>query len=392
MNNKINTLWAVLGSIAIILVFRVVGWIDNSWFGLGMVGAVFGVVLLQKIPETKLTIFTKVYLAWIIWVAILPMAQSSLAGSAPIIAQAMGDRRVYEDLRGGELTRPQMLKALLGYSRAINGIDDSVGLKIAARCAELQARGSQMSLSDLEQETDQIGQEINSYKEWRSKAGKPILEFPKPANFLQGTPPRRMFWSLGLMLAVAGVLLPATGYSKAAKAIWGLAAFFAVLFVFDRIIWGGIVSLSDVQNASAKTLYFAIGLGVIAVIALGHIFKRGALGWAVGILIVLLFVGYVGYQAIWGSGTIGNPPSSSVSSSRSLSPIVVDVAPDKLTSVSLPPGVKCKFKSPGDLTFVFPDGTSKIVRNGEKIDLGPIPSSTFSIRGTAGKVVFTPTQ
>lgn len=403
MNNKTSTLWAVVGSIVIILIFRIAGWIDNSWFGFGMAGAVFGALLLQKIPETKLTVFTKVYLVWLLWVAGLPMIQSSLASSAPITAEAMGDRRVYEDLRGAELTRPQMLNALLGYSRAINGIDDEVGLRIAQDCADLRTRSSRMSLSDLQKETEQIGQTIDGYKRWRSDAGRPITEdYRKPGDLLQGSPPRRLFWALGLMFAIAGVLLPATDHPKASKAVWGLAAFMAVLFVFDRIIWGGAVNITHaiagIQNASAKTMYFLIGLGVITIIGLGHAFGKKGLGWVVGLLLVLLFVGY---QAICGDvgSKIGNKfsgvPGASASTldgARSGNKYDFNVVPDKPTGwVHVPPGASFNwsYDGSGNIEFEFDNGKKIIIRNGEHKQLGILPSNNLRVKGSPGKIQIT---
>jgi len=403
MNNKLSALWAVLGSIAIVLVFRIAGWIDNSWFGFGIAGAVFGVVLLQKIPETKLTVFTKVYLVWLLWVAGLPMIQSSLTNSAPITAEAMGDRRIYEDLRGAELTRPQMLDALLGYSRAINGIDNEVGLRIAQRCNDLRSHSSRMSLSELQQATEQIGQEIDGYKRWRSDAGKPITEeYRKSGDLLQGSPPRRLFWALGLMFAIAGVLLPATDHPKASKAVWGLAAVMAVLFIFDRIIWGGAISITQsiasVQNASAKTLYFVIGLGVITIIALGHAFNKKGLGWVVGLLLVLLFVGYQAFVSDSG-GKIGARFSTSGASASTLDgarsgnaqTVTEYYANDRWTKVDLSnmPIQRLRWDSSTDIQLKLADGRIISAPKDQNVKLGRIPGSSVLVRGPAGKIVFT---
>lgn len=397
MNNKTSTLWAVVGSIVVILIFRIAGWIDNSWFGFGMAGAVFGALLLQKIPETKLTVFTKVYLVWLLWVAGLPMIQSSLASSAPITAEAMGDRRVYEDLRGAELTRPQMLNALLGYSRAINGIDNEVGLRIAQRCDDLRIRSSSMNLPALQKETEQIGQEIDGYKRWRSDAGKPITEdYRKPGDLLQGSPPRRLFWALGLMFAIAGVLLPATDHPKASKAVWGLAAVLAILFVFDRIIWGGAVSITQaiagVQNASAKTMYFIIGLGVITIIGLGHAFGKKGLGWVVGLLLILLFVGYQAF-----CGNLSPAPSASASTldgARSGSTRTITeyyTADNRWTRADLPTK-PLKWESSTDVQLKLADGRIIDAPKDQYVKLGRVPGSSILVRGLgglAGKIVFT---
>lgn len=113
--NKIRWSW-FFAAIPLIIIFKIAGFVDNFWMGLGIVSIGAGVAILQLIPVAKLNILSKIFLAWAVIVIIVPLTITAFQKKLPQHTKTAAEQRaVWGDMEAGERARVHGLQSLTTF-------------------------------------------------------------------------------------------------------------------------------------------------------------------------------------------------------------------------------------------------------------------------------------
>lgn len=345
--NKTGTTTLVLVGLAAIGLFSWLGWIGGWSVGLGIVGVIAAIWILQQVPKVSPNQLTKFFLGWLtVWV-LLPGVYGTFTSRAPMTSDAMEMRAHYEDMRGSEAVRPAGLQALTGYKRMADRVDDEVGLQISRRCDEIEARNrtGQLQGRALGAEIEKVGNDIKEHIEMRRRAGKLIADsYPSEKTWgerlqdVSNTPGKTVLWGSWIILVVAFIAAAATGKAVIKTTAISVVVSIILVFLANELMYGGLYQRA-VQQITPLT-----------------------------------------------NTAPATPAPAQQKTTTSTTRIEINDAEWSEEFVG-PPYASIHIESPGYLYYKFPDGT--IIKTDGKTKMGQLPSRRFRLKGKPGTVEIT---
>lgn len=238
--------WEIFAGIAIIVFFKMAGWISSWNIGLGIVAIVLAIIILQAVQNTpKLNTLSKIFL-WVFGITIvLPGLYSGILKDAPLTNEAIEMGKEKADVDTSRKIRPAMLYADKGILLAANELDDEIGQTLARKAQNLV---SQYSLTGSNAEIIQrellvLTEEINQHKRYqeqlRLKVAGDQVSFTGFINDLQKSSTRMILWVVSMIGVIAILLSPwIMGEWKKLPGRIGIAiAIFLTIFFLDKVVW-----------------------------------------------------------------------------------------------------------------------------------------------------------
>ncbi|MBI4132153.1 MAG: hypothetical protein HY474_00805 [Candidatus Sungbacteria bacterium] len=126
----------VLAIIALVFM-RWGGLISSLWTGLGLLGFIVILALLQYLPAFK-RFAAAAFVLWVVFSFGLPALGAAFRADWPILGEALTDAAVSSELTAAERNDPAALQARLGARRFCRDLDRLQGVWLSQRFSELQ--------------------------------------------------------------------------------------------------------------------------------------------------------------------------------------------------------------------------------------------------------------
>lgn len=303
-------LWVIIiAGLIVITVFSFIGWIGSFSIGLGIVAVIIAIVVLQNIPQADLKFLTKFFLCGFALFVIIPGIYGAFTEKAPLTTRAMDMQAEWQDVKNYQKINPPLLRGYVGLARAGNRLGGEIGDRLDRQANEIVDQHSWVTGSDdssSQASLDSLADVANERKKALERFSKKITGEEKGVfSGIQEARARTVMWAIAVIVIIALIAFPSflKKWDQLPKNFFVAVAIFVGVFVLDKLVYavtvGGddtpsLPSWPNLQNLGGETLFWAIGLGLLALLGIA-IFtgKKGAWLVLVFAIISLAVVGAV---------------------------------------------------------------------------------------------------